>query len=73
MKSGIARQVALGIKKAREEAKMSQGELARKAGVKRQRIARIEAGDPTLRLKLFFRIARALNRHLTIRIVPSKR
>ena len=65
----IEMKVALAITKAREAAKMTQGELARRIKSKQQTVSRIEQGGQNLTLVTLARIARALKGSLQIRIV----
>lgn len=67
----IELRVALEISKAREEAKMSQGELARALKTKQQTISRIECGAQNVTIETLDRIARALNRRLQVRFVAA--
>lgn len=61
--------VAYEIMKAREAAKVTQGELARRIKSKQQTVSRIEQGGQNLTLVTLARIARALKGSLQIRIV----
>jgi len=65
----IEMKVAFEITKAREAAKMTQGELARCIKSKQQTVSRIEQGGQNLTLVTLDRIARALKGSLQIRIV----
>ena len=67
--AGIELKVAFEIAKAREAAKVTQGELARRIKTKQQTISRIEQGSQNLTLLTLDRIARALKGSLEIRIV----
>lgn len=65
----IELKVAYEIMKAREAAKVTQGELARRIKSKQQTVSRIEKGGQNLTLVTLARIARALKGSLQIRIV----
>lgn len=65
----IELKVAYEIMKAREAAKVTQGELARRIKSKQQTVSRIESGGQNLTLVTLNRIARALKGSLEIRIV----
>lgn len=65
----IELKVAFEIAKAREAAKVTQGELARRIKSKQQTVSRIEQGGQNLTLVTLNRIARALKGSLQIRIV----
>ena len=65
----IELKVAYEIMKAREAAKVTQGELARRIKSKQQTVSRIEQGGQNLTLVTLARIARALKGSLQIRIV----
>lgn len=65
----IELQVAYEIMKAREAAKVTQGELARRIKSKQQTVSRIEMGGQNLTLVTLNRIAKALKGSLQIRIV----
>lgn len=67
--AAIQMKAALLITKAREAAKMTQGELARRIKSKQQTVSRIEQGGQNLTLVTLDRIARALKGSLQIRIV----
>lgn len=67
--AGIELKVAFEIAKAREAAKVTQGELARRIKTKQQTISRIEQGSQNLTLVTLDRIARALKGSLEVRIV----
>lgn len=65
----IELKVALEVAKAREAAKMSQGELARALKTKQQTISRIECGMQNVTVETLDRIARALKGSLEVRII----
>jgi ribosome-binding protein aMBF1 (putative translation factor) len=65
----IEMKVAMEVAKAREAAKMTQGELARKLKTKQQTISRIEQGAQNVTVETLDRIARALKGSLQVRIV----
>ena len=65
----IELKVAYEIMKAREAAKVTQGELARRIKSKQQTVSRIEMGGQNLTLVTLNRIAKALKGDLQIRIV----
>lgn len=65
----IELKVAYEITKAREAAKVTQGELARRIKSKQQTVSRIEQGGQNLTLVTLNRIARALKGSLQIRII----
>ena len=67
--AGIELRVAFEIAKAREAAKVTQGELARRIKSKQQTVSRIEQGAQNLTLVTLDRIARALKGSLQVRIV----
>lgn len=67
--AGIELKVAFEIAKAREAAKVTQGELARRIKSKQQTVSRIEQGAQNLTLVTLDRIARALKGNLQVRIV----
>lgn len=67
----IELRVALVISRAREAAKMSQGELAQALKTKQQTISRIERGAQNVTIETLDRIARALNRSLQVRFVAA--
>lgn len=67
--AGIELKVAFEIAKAREAAKVTQGELARRIKTKQQTISRIEQGAQNLTLLTLDRIARALKGSLEVRIL----
>ena len=69
--AGIELKVAFEIAKAREAAKVTQGELARRINSKQQVVSRIEAGAQNLTLVTLDRIARALKGSLQVRIIAS--
>ncbi|MDE2490097.1 MAG: helix-turn-helix transcriptional regulator [Elusimicrobia bacterium] len=63
--------VALEVAKAREAARMTQGQLARALKTKQQTISRIEQGAQNVTVETLDRIARALKGRLQMRIVAS--
>lgn len=65
----IELKVAMEVAKAREAAKMTQGELARVLKTKQQTISRIEQGAQNVTVETLDRIARALKGSLQVRIV----
>lgn len=65
----IELKVAYEIAKAREAAKVTQGELARRIKSKQQTVSRIEQGGQNLTLVTLNRIARALKGTLQVRII----
>ena len=65
----IEMKVAFEITKAREAAKITQGELARRMKSKQQTVSRIELGGQNLTLVTLDRIARALKGTLEVRII----
>lgn len=67
--AAIEMKVAIAITKAREAAKVTQGELARRIKSKQQTVSRIELGGQNLTLVTLDRIARALKGRLEVRIV----
>lgn len=67
----IELRVALEVAKAREAAKMTQGELARVLKTKQQTISRIELGAQNVTVETLDRIARALKGSLQVRIVAT--
>lgn len=67
----IELKVALEVAKAREAAKMTQGELARAMKTKQQTISRIESGAQNVTVETLDRIARALKGSLEVRIVVA--
>ncbi len=69
--AGIELKVAFEIAKAREAAKVTQGELARRIQSKQQAVSRIEQGAQNLTLVTLDRIARALKGSLQVRIVTQ--
>lgn len=60
------RQVGVELRKAREEADLSQEELAKRAGISRVYISQLEGGKKSISLSLFMRIAKGMD------IPPSK-
>lgn len=68
----IGLRVARELARAREAAKMTQGELARALKMKRQTISNIEFDAGHVTIKMLSRIARALKCVLEIRIVDVK-
>ena len=69
--AGIELKVAFEIAKAREAAKMSQGELARALKTKQQTISRIERGAQNVTIETLDRIARAMKLSLQVRFVGA--
>jgi len=67
----IEYKVALEISKARDDAKMSQGDLARTLNTKQQTISRIECGAQNVTIGTLNKIARALKKRLQIRFVDA--
>lgn len=67
--AGIELQVAFEISKARQAARLTQGEWARRIRTKQQTVSRIEHGAQNLTLVTLDRIARALKGRLQVRIV----
>jgi ribosome-binding protein aMBF1 (putative translation factor) len=65
----IELKVAMEVAKAREAAKMTQGELARVLKTKQQTISRIEQGAQNVTVETLDRIARALKCSLQVRFV----
>jgi len=63
--------VALEVAKAREAAKMTQGQLARVLKTKQQTISRIELGAQNVTVETLDRIARALKGSLQVRIITA--
>lgn len=70
--AGIGLRVAREVVRAREAAKMTQGELARALKIKRQTISNIEFDAGNVTIIMLSRIARALKCVLEIRIVDVK-
>lgn len=68
----IGLRVAREVARAREAAKMTQGELARVLKIKTQAISKIELDAGHVTIKMLSRIARALKCVLEIRIVAVK-
>lgn len=67
----IELKVALEVAKAREAAKMTQGQLARALKTKQQTISRIECGAQNVTIETLNRIALALKGSLEVRIVVA--
>ena len=67
----IELKVALEVGKAREAARMTQGELAKALKTKQQTISRIENGAQNVTIETLDRIARALKGSLQVRIVAA--
>ena len=65
-------QLARKVKGLREKKKMSQVELAARAGTKQPNIARLESGKVVPKLDFLEKVARALGGHLDVRIVEGK-
>lgn len=63
-------QFARELKKIREAQGLSQVQLAELIGTKQPAIARLESGRVMPRIDLLQKIAKALNMHLQIRLVP---
>ncbi|MCK6527301.1 helix-turn-helix transcriptional regulator [Myxococcota bacterium] len=66
------RRVARTIRAAREQAGVSQAELAERVGTNQPSIARVESGKVTPKIDFLDRIARALGMHLEVRLVPEE-
>ena len=66
-------QLARQVKALREKRKMSQSELAQKAGTKQPNIARLESGRGLPRLEFLQRIANALGARLDVKLAPAHR
>ena len=69
--SEVELNVAYEIMKAREAAKVTQGELARRIKSTQQTVSRIEQGGQNLTLVTLARIARALKGSPQIRIITT--
>ena len=67
----IEYRVAQEIAKARDAAKMTQGELARALKTKQQTISRIECGAQNVTIGTLNNIARALKKRLQVRFVDA--
>jgi transcriptional regulator with XRE-family HTH domain len=65
----IELRVALEITKAREAKNMTQEELAEALKTKQQTVSRIERGAQNVTIETLDRIAKALGRHLQVRLV----
>ncbi len=66
-------QVARRVKALRERRKLSQKQLAVRAGTKQPAIARLESGQVMPRLDLLQKIAAALGMVVDFRFVPARR
>jgi ribosome-binding protein aMBF1 (putative translation factor) len=66
--AGLAMDLAETVYRAREDAGLTQTELARRMGTTQSAIAAIEAGSRTPTVDLLERLARACGRRLTISI-----
>ena len=55
---------------AREQAGMSQGELAKKIGTRQSNISRLEQGNQNFTVEMLEKIAHALNFQLKIEFIP---
>jgi len=62
-------QMQKAIIAARGEAGMTQEELAKAAGMKREAISRLEAGNANPTIKTIYRIARATGKRVELRFV----
>lgn len=67
--AAIELRVALEITKAREAKNMTQEELAEALKTKQQTVSRIERGAQNVTIETLDRIAKALGRHLQVRLV----
>lgn len=67
----IELRVALEVAKAREAARLTQGDLARRIKTPQQTISRIEQGAQNVTIGTLDRIARALKRDLQIRFIAA--
>lgn len=67
----IELKVAYEISRAREAARITQSELARRIKSKQQVVSRIEQGAQNLTIESLDRIARALNSRLEVRIIGN--
>ena len=64
-------QLARKIRETRERAKLSQNDVATKAGTKQSAIARLESGRVVPKLDLLAKVARALGKRLEVRFVEK--
>lgn len=69
-KADIEVRLAIQIAKAREKAKMTQGQLARAVGTTQSVISRIEGANQNLTVKTLARIAAVLHATLVIQLRP---
>lgn len=60
------------LRKAREDAGMTQAELARLVGTTQSAVSRMEEADHTIKLSTIQRVAAALNRRVQIRLATVK-
>jgi len=67
----LRRAVGLEIRRAREDAGVSQARLAAEAGISQGHLSRIEAGEVEASMAILAAIARALGGRLRIRIEPG--
>lgn len=67
-KARLAIDLSMQISKAREKAKMTQGQLAKAIGTTQSVISRIEVADQNLTIGTLTKIALALNRELVVEL-----
>lgn len=67
-KAGIEVRLAVQIARARERARLTQGQLAKAVGTTQSVISRIERADQNLTLGTLSKIAGALNNELVVRL-----
>lgn len=66
------RDIALAIISARNNAGMTQNELAKKSGISQADISRLETGNRNPSIALLQRLAQAMNTVLRIEFMPSQ-
>ena len=71
-KAGIGMRMAIQIAKAREKARLTQGQLAKAIGTTQSVISRIEKADQNLTLETLSKIAGALHSDLVIQLRWTK-
>lgn len=63
--------VQIVLRQARAHAKLTQAELAERAGISQQQVAKLEASDANPTVDTLERIAKALGANLEIRLTPK--